>query len=781
MSSHQPGSLKQSNKKHKGSLSSKRAAKRALGAGKVSSANLATARFADVVGGSAGSGSGLAKKKGTKSCDVAQDGRLSRLNRGKQMREQKRASSILLKRLGTNDDAPKIVGLLSLCHSSGVDMLDVHEKFLSETSWHGHDGIVTHAVYSKHRTRVTFIKSATGAAEGIMTAVDMAKVADILVFVVRVDAEELIDAQGYNVISALKAVGCPEVLCCLQGVEKLSGKKIIDMRQSVQHLLESALGSDVKIVDVCRPELMCRQLCNATPRVLAWKHSRSFMLGDSIQVAFPATTVNQGGDSVNRGYSLQIGGFLRGKPLLVNSLVHIPGAGTCRVERVSFATEPFPGSSRNRRRDKSVVGPVDNATSSQPESVVFADPSQQDPLTMEAVNDGLSGEQTWPTEDEIDAAMRMVDNGAGRQRRNIPSKLPEGMSSYQADWFVDEKGVFDDDGAAIGGSDGAVVDISDGEELRQGETLSDDMDEGDEDFTMAGSILDGPISPTATGQAEKQRLRALACNDVQFPDEIDTPTDRTARERFARYRALQSFRASPWHPKENLPREYSRIFQFENFAGVQRRVITGTKAAEAFLERAKDELPPGQRAPFSLAIGKETGASSAIVTSMEEDPETDEFVYAGQYVHLVVDGLSAENAQKLCNMGHALIFGLHRHENRLSVLHFNIRRVPGYNEPIKSKEKLIFHAGFRTFSCNPIFSESNLNCDKHKLERFLLVSRRPAFINNIKPPLPCNLIHSINSFFHFISTIDLVWLLRTRLSPSCRVHCWCSSNLIVAR
>ena len=31
--------------------------------------------------------------------------------------------------------------------------------------------------------------------------------ADFLVFVVRVGTEKLIDAQGYNVISALKAVG----------------------------------------------------------------------------------------------------------------------------------------------------------------------------------------------------------------------------------------------------------------------------------------------------------------------------------------------------------------------------------------------------------------------------------------------------------------------------------------------------------------------------------------------------------------------------------------------
>jgi pre-rRNA-processing protein TSR1 len=58
--------------------------------------------------------------------------------------------------------------------------------------------------------------------------------------------------------------------------------------------------------------------------------------------------------------------------------------------------------------------------------------------------------------------------------------------------------------------------------------------------------------------------------DDEFPDEVDTPIDIPVRQRYARYRALQSFRTSPWHPKENLPESYSKIFQFENFYSTQR-------------------------------------------------------------------------------------------------------------------------------------------------------------------------------------------------------------------
>jgi len=66
-------------------------------------------------------------------------------------------------------------------------MVDVRRKFLSETSWHGPDGNITHAYCFSY-----IIKLGP---------------ADFFVFVVRVGTEKLIDAQGYNVISALKAVG----------------------------------------------------------------------------------------------------------------------------------------------------------------------------------------------------------------------------------------------------------------------------------------------------------------------------------------------------------------------------------------------------------------------------------------------------------------------------------------------------------------------------------------------------------------------------------------------
>jgi hypothetical protein len=43
-------------------------------------------------------------------------------------------------------------------------------------------------------------------------------------------------------------------------------------------------------------------------------------------------------------------------------------------------------------------------------------------------------------------------------------------------------------------------------------------------------------------------------------------------------------------------------------------------------------------------------------------------------------------------------------EHKVSVVNFQLRRHPEYQEPIKGKEQIVLHVGFRRFPARPIYS-----------------------------------------------------------------------------
>lgn len=60
------------------------------------------------------------------------------------------------------------------------------------------------------------------------------------------------------------------------------------------------------------------------------------------------------------------------------------------------------------------------------------------------------------------------------------------------------------------------------------------------------------------------------------------------------------------------------------------------------------------------------------------------------------------------------LIGLLPHEHKMCVVNAVLKRTVNNDEPIKSKERLIFQCGYRRFIVNPVFSQ-HTNGKKHKV------------------------------------------------------------------
>ncbi|TFK00372.1 matrix metalloproteinase-17-like [Platysternon megacephalum] len=273
--------------------------------------------------------------------------------------------------------------------------------------------------------------------------------------------------------------------------------------------------------------------------------------------------------------TLKVSGFVRGRTLNVNSLVHIVGHGDFQISQVDAPPDPFslnPRVAKGQQRkgqdmeiqDDSVNGAVEM------EEVIKvlmkADPRRQESLQSEVIPDPMEGEQTWPTEEELKEAEESL-----KERRKVV-KVPKGTSNYQAAWIVDD------------GEDGSEEEEEDNmededlmEEASQvGESSEEEelVEEECETMTVAESARDD-LYDEKLDEDEEQMLEMYKQErlDQMFPDEVDTPRNLPARVRFQKYRGLKSFRTSPWDPKENLPRDYARIFQFQDFSRTRKHVF----------------------------------------------------------------------------------------------------------------------------------------------------------------------------------------------------------------
>ncbi|XP_049581234.1 pre-rRNA-processing protein TSR1 homolog [Syngnathus scovelli] len=609
--------------------------------------------------------------------------KIDRKNKANQLRKNKRDMVLTEKRrLGSRDGPPILVAVVSL--HAAVDAGAVTKLLRQE----GAGGVVhqEHSVsgasdsfglvVSRFKQRFTFLRTNT---DDMHSLLDVAKMADSLMFVL--DSAEGWDSYGDYCLSCLFAQGLPSYALVCQGVSDLPVKKKVDCRRALSKVTEIRFP-EARLFSLDTEQdvtLLLRHLGTQRQRKLGFRSRRSHLLAQ--HVAFtPSGSAGLG--------TLCVSGYVRGRPLRVDRLVHISGHGDFQLSQIDAPMDPLPLNATAPRASKpgkdGAVDMMDGGEADAPVRVLMkADPSCRESLQTEAEVDPMDGEQTWPTESEL------LEAEEARKNKRV-MKVPKGTSDYQAAWIVDndenddpdEESSEDDDDC----DDEMMEEAPDNESQDGGSDLpseedDDDGEEEEEEEELCSTERAGADQrydehvDEAAEEEELKRYREARANEM-FPDEVDTPLDVAAKIRFQRYRGLKSFRSSPWDPMENLPHDYSRIFQFQSFERTRRRILA-------------------------------------------EAAEEEEGAMVGWYVTLHVCDVPSSVMEGVQAGKPLVLVSLLPHEQKMSVMHLLVRRHPSNVDPIKSKEELVLHCGFRRFRASPIFSQ-HTSADKHKMERFLL-------------------------------------------------------------
>jgi len=439
---------------------------------------------------------------------------------------------------------------------------------------------------------------------------------------------------------------------------------------------------------------------------------------------------------------LELTGYVRGNTSWnCNQLVHVPHLGTFAVKNVKLAgvsttgdkkemLPPIVAAGRKVRRTKSDKN-TDMADSASGKGdndggVLLAkpDPEERESLEMFASPDALEGEQNLIgfDDDNHNIGDDLEDIQEDDSSQTKPDKFqpgtsrPAGWSDYQSAWLdaLDPNEEGDDHGELAFALNKKL-------NSKDTDTLMDDEDD-------------------QINAEEKRLLLAArkkdAQTDRQFPDEAVLEDEDTAlRDRYARYRAITSFRKSYWDPKENLPDSYGAVYHFASFKATQRDVMEDVKGLEDVVLRRGWGVGVGE--------GKKDGDNMEDLDSEDEEEEdmARACVPPGAYVTITLEGVPPSSFANLSP--HTLLnaVSLLPHENKVSVLHMGLTTQSSTKSeydtevPIKSKDVLTFRCGWRTWQSRPIFSQLNLNSDKHKFERYMPSGAGTFFAGSVFGPV----------------------------------------------
>lgn len=247
--------------------------------------------------------------------------------------------------------APRIVAVIPLCHDlrsrdaveALAQSLDTEHSTCPETGiWKMKYVVCLFPLFGKilqslsaerFKTSVQFILLPY---RSLYAALDACKVADYVVFTL--SAVQEVDEWGDLLLRCLQAQGLPEVVTVVtpSHSEDITQIQTSLERKSRSLILKSLLSFiryfvptqsrvyDLEDTHSADAVSALRSLCEGKPHEVQWRQGRSWILATDLQR-----------DSSDND-TLKVCGIIRGMPLSVNRLVHIPNYGDFQQSKVCF-------------------------------------------------------------------------------------------------------------------------------------------------------------------------------------------------------------------------------------------------------------------------------------------------------------------------------------------------------------------------------------------------------------------------------------------------------------
>ncbi|KAI8367404.1 hypothetical protein EDC96DRAFT_506702 [Choanephora cucurbitarum] len=548
--------------------------------------------------------------------------------------------------------APKIVPVLPLCPDSDIEsaLASLYRSLGQTMPPHASEEQSVLNV-ERFKQKIQFVPLK----RNFIDVIDAFKVADFGILLMSADVE--VDQFGINCLLAILNQGIVNAVPVVQHLDNVPAKLRTSTKKSLTAFVQQffpenehlySLDTDNDCISVLR------YITGQRPKPMSWRDNHPYLLAD--QVEYDAITPERG--------VLKVTGYARGNPFNANRLVHLQNFGDFQIQQITSADV------------------VQHNAMQEDNQVIDTPTEEQDDLVAENEPDFMDNEQTWPTEEELAEADARVRRMRQMGEEGAVKRVPKGTSSYQAAWILDDE---DADYSEEEEEEDVMMDQEEEDDMVEpAESAFPPEDDEYEEIEMDGKNetkdeFDAEEEARQYEEYLKQRQTDYQNYD-EFPDEIDTPMHMTARERFARYRGLKSFRTSPWDPYENLPVDYARIFQFENYPRTKARVIN-----QAIVGQVK----PGRRITVWI--------SNVPVQAYEAYDKTRPFV----------------------------LFGLLQYEHKMSLINMQVQRDNAYEETVKSKDPMILHMGFRRYRTKPLYSQNTNKGTNHvhKFERFMKMGR----------------------------------------------------------